>query len=72
MKHSFDLSNESNIHNGSEDAILMKEAGSSGIQQKINKTRVSTTIEINYDIAKKYSNNGIKQYNNEKKEKHHT
>ena len=74
MKHSFDLPNESNTDNGSDDVILMK-VDSSDIQQKINKTRVSTTNEINNNNAAKdhshttkYSNNRTKQYNNEKKE----
>ena len=73
IKHSVNLSNESNPINGSEDVILMEEVDRSGIHQK-NKTRVSTTNEINNDNAtkdhsntKKYSKNRTKQYSNKKK-----
>ena len=66
-----------NTHNGSEEVILMKETYSSSIHQKINKTRVSATNEINNDNATKdhspttkYSNNSTEQYNNETKEEH--
>lgn len=57
----------------------MNEAGSSSIQLKINKTRVSTTNEINNDngtkdhtLITKNSNSWTDQYNNEKTEKHQT
>ena len=62
-----------------EDVVLMNEAGSSSIQLKINKTRVSTTNEINNDnstkdhtLITKNSNSWTDQYNNEKTEKHQT
>ena len=62
-----------------EDVILMNQAGSSSIQLKINKTRVSTTNEINNDngtkdhsLITKKSNSWTDQYNNEKTEKHQT
>ena len=64
----------SNTRNGSEDLILIKETDSSGIQQKINETHVTTKSEINNDNATKhyshttkYCNNSTEQYNNEKK-----
>lgn len=57
----------------------MNEAGSSSIQLKINKARVSTTNEINNDngtkdhtLITKNSNSWTVQYNNEKTEKHQT
>ena len=75
VKHSFGV----NTHNGLEDVILTKETDSSSIQQKISKTRVSATIEINNDIAAKdhsnttkHSNNRTEQHNNEMKEVHQT
>ena len=78
VKHSFDLSSQSNTHNGAEDVILMKEADSSGIQKKSNETGVSTTGEINNNNATKEDhshttkndNNSTGQYKNEKKEQH--
>ena len=68
-----------NTRNGSEHVILMNKASSSSIQQRINKTCVSTTNEINNDNATKdhilitkNSNSSTDQYNNEKIEKHQT
>ena len=49
--------------NGSEDIILTKETDSSGVQQKINKTRVSTRNEINNDNASKDHNHTAKYSN---------
>ena len=63
-KHSFDLSNGSNTRNGLEDTILMKELGSPSIQQKINKTHVSTTSEINNDNATRDHSNTTTYSNN--------
>ena len=44
-----------NTRNGSEDVFLMEEADSSGIEQKINKTRISTTSEINNNAIKDHT-----------------
>ena len=50
--------------NGLEDVILKEEADSSGIRQRINKTRVSTISEINNDNAAKDHNHTTKYVNN--------
>ena len=54
-KHIFDLSNESNTCNGSEDIILMKKTDSSGRQQKGYKTSVFTTLYKKWSFLLKIS-----------------
>ena len=75
MKRSFGV----NTHNGFEGVILIKETGSSSIQQKISNKVQSTTSEINNDNPTKdhsnitkYSNDNTEQHNNETKEQHQT
>ena len=63
LKHSFDLYNESNTRNGSEDFILIKRADSSDIQQEINKTYISKTSEISNDSATKDQSHTTKYIN---------
>ena len=75
MKHRFGV----NTHTGLEDVILMKETGSSSIQQEISNKVQSTTSEIKNDNPTKdhshitkYSKNNTEQHNNGTKEQHQT
>ena len=77
--HNFDLSNESNTRDGSDDVILMKKKESSDRQQKVKYTRFSLASEMYNDNATKdpnhtteYSINSMEQYISEKEEQDQT